>query len=505
MNNDINKTIKTDTARLLSERKICVVIPTYNNAGTVTDVIRRTLQQCRDVIVVNDGSTDGTGEQLRQITGITLVENKKNEGKGTALKRGLQKALEMGFAYAITLDADGQHYPEDIPRLLEGNIQHPGAIIIGKRKLEGVIRSGGSKFANAFSNFWFCVQTLHYLPDTQSGYRLYPLHKLHILPLLTSRYEAELELLVTSSWNGVKIVSVPVNVYYPPHEERVSHFRPGPDFSRIFVLNTFLCLLAFVWGYPFYILRALHTLFRTLFAILIYLLGLCTIMPFALVYVPMAKLTGMGKKPLYTILHGYGKMVTWLLPVISCKVTIYNEYGEDFGKPAIITCNHQSHLDLMIILSLARNIIFLTNDRVYNNPFYGYVLRHAAYYPVSMGYEKLRSKVKDLTDRGFSIAIFPEGTRSRDGNIGKFYNGAYQLAEDLELDILPLVLYGAGRAQCKDCKYMNMSPIELHIGKKVAPAEQKLFGESVLSRAKGFRKYYISRLTEISNRIEQHV
>lgn len=91
MNNDINKTIKTDTARLLSERKICVVIPTYNNAGTVTDVIRRTLLQCRDVIVVNDGSTDGTGEQLRQTTGITLVEKKRNEGKGTALNADSKK------------------------------------------------------------------------------------------------------------------------------------------------------------------------------------------------------------------------------------------------------------------------------------------------------------------------------------------------------------------------------------------------------------------------------
>jgi 1-acyl-sn-glycerol-3-phosphate acyltransferase len=159
----------------------------------------------------------------------------------------------------------------------------------------------------------------------------------------------------------------------------------------------------------------------------------------------------------------------------------------------------------MILLSLTKNIIFLTNDRVYSNPFYGYIIRHAAYYPVSMGYEKLRSKVKELADRGFSIAIFPEGTRSKDGNIGKFYNGAYQLAEDLKLDILPLVLYGAGRVQCKNCKYMSMSPIELHIEKKVTPAEQKLFGESVLSRAKGFRKYYINRLTEISNKIEQHV
>lgn len=110
----------TDTVRLLRERRICVVIPTYNNVGTIGDVVGRALLQCKDVIVVNDGSTDGTTEVLRKITGITLIENQRNKGKGAALKHALQQASELGFVYAITLDADGQHYPEDIPLLLEG-------------------------------------------------------------------------------------------------------------------------------------------------------------------------------------------------------------------------------------------------------------------------------------------------------------------------------------------------------------------------------------------------
>ena len=123
-------------------------------------------------------------------------------------------------------------------------------MIIGNRQLEGADRSGGSKFANQFSNFWFYVQTGRALKDTQTGYRLYPLRKLHGLSLLTSRYEAELELLVFASWHGVKIVSVPVGVYYPPRAERVSHFRPGMDFARISMLNTVLCMLAVVYGLP---------------------------------------------------------------------------------------------------------------------------------------------------------------------------------------------------------------------------------------------------------------
>ena len=165
---------------------------------------------------------------------------------------GFRKALEMGFSYAITLDGDGQHYPEDIPLFLKANQEHPQSLIIGSRQLEGVDRSKGSSFANKFSNFWFYVQTGRALPDTQTGYRLYPLHRLHGLSLLTSRYEAELELLVFASWHGVKLVPIPVQVYYPPRNERVSHFRPGKDFCTYSVLNTILCFLGCgLWTSPY--------------------------------------------------------------------------------------------------------------------------------------------------------------------------------------------------------------------------------------------------------------
>ena len=166
------------------------------------------------------------------------------------MKTGFKKALEMGFSYAITLDSDGQHYPSDIPLFLKANQEHPGALIVGARDLTGVVRSKGSDFANKFSNFWFYIQTGRKLDDTQTGYRLYPIKKLYGLSLLTSKYEAELELLVFSSWHGVELVQIPVHVYYPPREERVSHFRPGWDFFRITVLNTVLCFLAVVYGLP---------------------------------------------------------------------------------------------------------------------------------------------------------------------------------------------------------------------------------------------------------------
>lgn len=121
--------------KLLHDRGICVVIPTYNNGGTIAMVVRETLKEISDVIVVNDGSTDDTSKILHSIEGIAIVEYTKNRGKGYALRKGFECALEMGFSYAITLDGDGQHYPSDIALFLKENQKHPGALIIGSRQL----------------------------------------------------------------------------------------------------------------------------------------------------------------------------------------------------------------------------------------------------------------------------------------------------------------------------------------------------------------------------------
>ena len=229
----------------------CVLIPTYNNGGTVADVVRRALAQGLPVIVVNDGSTDDTVAHLSAVSGdLTLLNHPQNRGKGKALKTGLSYAREAGYRYAITLDADGQHFPEDLPLFLSAMEAHPGALLVGSRNLQAENMPGGNTFANRFSNFWFCVQTGHRLPDTQTGFRAYPLDRLPSLRLLTARYEAELTLLVFSAWKGVKLVPVPIRVYYPAPEERVSSFRPFRDFFRISVLNTGLCLLALCYGYP---------------------------------------------------------------------------------------------------------------------------------------------------------------------------------------------------------------------------------------------------------------
>ncbi|MCD8394936.1 MAG: glycosyltransferase [Bacteroidales bacterium] len=495
--------------QLAHDRGICVIIPTYNNAGTIADVVERAFGQCDDVIVVNDGSTDDTSQIINQINGITIVEYSKNAGKGTALKRGFKKAREMGFAYAITLDGDGQHYPEDIPALINANVANPGALIVGERDLQGVTRSKGSRFANRFSNFWFAVQTLRHLRDTQSGYRLYPLRHLYGISMLTSRYEAELELLVMAAWHGVKIATVPVRVYYPPQDERVSHFRPGKDFARISLLNTVLCILALVYALPLGILRISYTTIYTIFALAVYLVGaLGVITSFALVYVGWKKIRKQPSRcpsPLHRVIYWYSRLTANLLGVFGSPISVRNSQSENFQKAAIIICNHQSHLDLIVQLSLSPRIVFLTNDWVWHSPFFGYFVRQAEYYPVSEGVETLLPKLKSLADRGYSISVYPEGTRSRDGQVGRFHKGAFHIAKELGLDIIPMVQYGANHALPKKGWYMRRWPICLEINERVTPEKQMEFGASELERARKFRRFTKEHLQALSNEIEQNV
>lgn len=233
-------------------RRTCLIIPTYNNAGTVAHVVADVLAYGLPVLVVNDGSTDATEACLAPFAdAITLLSYMPNKGKGYALEQGFKRARAMGFDYALTLDSDGQHFATDIPLFLEALQAHPGnTLVIGSRLLTQENMPRKNTFANRFSNFWYAVQTAHRLPDTQTGYRLYPLYKMKRMHCLTARYEAELELLVRLTWRGTRPVPIPIQVYYAPEGERVTHFRKGRDFLRISLLNTVLCIVAILYGYP---------------------------------------------------------------------------------------------------------------------------------------------------------------------------------------------------------------------------------------------------------------
>ena len=228
----------------------CVIIPAYNNSNTLGGVIGDVLGFVKNVIVVNDGSTDGTSELLSKTKNIEIVSYAENKGKGYALRKGFEYAISKGFKYAITIDADGQHFAEDIPAFLQMIHDKPDALIIGARNMDQEGVPNTSSFGNKFSSFWFWVETGIKLPDTQSGFRLYPLDKLKNIKWLTNKFEFEIEVPVRLAWHGTEISHVPVKVYYAPKQTRVSHFRPFKDFTRISILNTILVAIAFFYIKP---------------------------------------------------------------------------------------------------------------------------------------------------------------------------------------------------------------------------------------------------------------
>jgi glycosyltransferase involved in cell wall biosynthesis len=230
----------------------CVIMPTYNNDRTLERVLLGILEHMHAsrVIVVNDGSTDRTAAILENYSdSITILANNPNAGKGMALRKGLRNAIEKGFDHAITIDSDGQHYPEDLPKMIAACVASPNTVLMGSRNMEQEGVPQKSSFGNKFSNFWFKVETWISLPDTQTGFRVYPLKPLTNMRLFSRKFELEIEVIVRLAWKNVPFQPVPIRVKYDP-EERVSHFRPGSDFFRISVLNSLLVLIALFYYYP---------------------------------------------------------------------------------------------------------------------------------------------------------------------------------------------------------------------------------------------------------------
>jgi glycosyltransferase involved in cell wall biosynthesis len=237
--------------------KVCILVPTYNNAKTLTPLLEELQKSGAYIIVVNDGSTDETQNILDGFAGIHSMAYFPNKGKGIALRRGFKTAVSRGYDYAISIDSDGQHFAKDIPAFLDCLQNNPGALIIGARNMDQSSVPGKSSFGHRFSNFWFRVETGIKLPDTQSGFRLYPLQRLQHMNFITRRFEFEIEVIVRAAWSGIPVTSVPVSVYYAPAGERISHFRPFADFTRISILNTLLVFISFLYIKPRDLLRRL--------------------------------------------------------------------------------------------------------------------------------------------------------------------------------------------------------------------------------------------------------
>lgn len=209
-----------------------LLIPVYNHAEGIIPVIERARPLGLPIWVVDDGSTDGTEASLQRVAGITVLRHERNLGKGAAILTGLA-ALQGKADWAVTLDADGQHDPQDVPSLLRAIPQGVRAIVVGRREgMRGADVPWTSRFGRRFSNFWVRAAGGPALSDTQSGMRVYPLPESLGLDVKARRFQFEVEILVRARWRGIPVCEAPVGVSYAPGGGRVSHFRPFVDFCR---------------------------------------------------------------------------------------------------------------------------------------------------------------------------------------------------------------------------------------------------------------------------------
>ncbi len=221
----------------------CVLIPCYNHPTTVA-AVAHAAQKYFPVILVDDGST----LPLPELPGCEIIRLAQNSGKGAALRFGFEHALKLGYTHAITMDADGQHFAEDLPKFLTAAQAQPDALVVGVRNFRAAGAPGHRQCSNAVSSFWFWAETGVRLRDTQCGFRCYPLPLAQRLHIKSGRYAFELEFMVRAAWVGTAIVAVPVKCTYEPHQIRHSHFRPIADLAHITTMN--IGLVAQSWFVP---------------------------------------------------------------------------------------------------------------------------------------------------------------------------------------------------------------------------------------------------------------
>lgn len=212
--------------------RVAVVIPVYNHKGEIANVISRALKQPWRVIAVDDGSTDGTYELVKNIESITVLRHPENRGKGAAILTGFAAAAAWA-EWAITIDADGQHNPEDAWNLLRAVPPGSRPIVVGCRQgMDHTDVPWKSRFGRGFSNFWVRASGGPDIRDTQSGFRLYPLPEAGRLNVRARRFQFEVEILARASRSGIPVMETPVSVVYQPAGQRVSHYRGFVDFMR---------------------------------------------------------------------------------------------------------------------------------------------------------------------------------------------------------------------------------------------------------------------------------
>lgn len=220
--------------------RLWVVVPVFNNKGTVKEVVAACRSIVKHVLVVDDGSTDSDLAALLSGMDIVLLKHERNLGKGAAILTASRYVEERGGTYMITVDADGQHDPRDMERFFPLLQESEDRIVVGCRDFNTDNVPASSRFGRKFANFWLKAETGCTIDDCQSGFRAYPVRYLNQLRFKGSRYDFEAEVLAKAAWAGLELLMVPISVHYPKPEERISHFKPFLDNLRLSRIHSML-------------------------------------------------------------------------------------------------------------------------------------------------------------------------------------------------------------------------------------------------------------------------
>ena len=246
---------------------------------------------------------------------------------------------------------------------------------------------------------------------------------------------------------------------------------------------------------PLTLKRMLYT-FLTFLVFFIFAFVLIT--PLTLLYILLVPKSEKKRYRYHQMIAFFMRLALKALPGV--KFSLDNKFGETFEKPAVIIANHQSHLDLLCTMMLNPKVVLLTTDWVWKNPMYGVIIRFAEFYPVSDGYDKNVERLKSLVERGYSVVVYPEGTRSETGDIRRFHKGAFQLAQALNVDILPVFVHGANHVMPKNDFVLREGQLYVEIGQRMSNEEVKSMEARALTSQ--CHKYYIEHFEEIRNQRE---
>ncbi|MCD4742254.1 MAG: DUF2062 domain-containing protein [Desulfobacteraceae bacterium] len=222
----------------MNKDRIWCVIPVYNNSGTVKNIVEQCSNYINNILVIDDGSNDTDIIELLKDTNASIIQHEKNKGKGSAILTALDFIKKTDALAMITIDADGQHLPSDIPKFIDAINNDPDSLHIGIRDFNQKSIPGSSRFGRKFSNMWFKIETGKDCKDTQSGFRAYPVKLISQLKLYGSFFDFEIEIITRASWAQIPLKEINISVIYDSPEKRISHFNKIKDNIRISLMHT---------------------------------------------------------------------------------------------------------------------------------------------------------------------------------------------------------------------------------------------------------------------------